>query len=197
MSSISEAPQRTWNRQEVNEYLANKGLTDETLRGIRRIPSPEERLYEAGYVLAGMGWYNFSVTDLAMVVSGNLWSRNKGNTYARKAGDLVRREYQSQAEELNKGGLNTNSMHLFRENVGAYHGNLAEARSVWNFEAGKDDWRDSIRLPLRVDDKVAQFLGIIWGDANIQKQTTARNPDHTTLFGDTEDFEFYKTLPEK
>ncbi|MBI5392615.1 hypothetical protein HZA96_01985 [Candidatus Woesearchaeota archaeon] len=62
-------------------------------------------------------------------------------------------------------GVNVPSIHLFRQDIGVYTGNLENAKMQWkNIDISADDLMYSVQLPMRLDEKLAFILGVVWAD---------------------------------
>lgn len=84
------------------------------------------------------------------------------------------------------------NIHILRADVGAYQGNLIDAKRVWpNFTAGHPDWLRSVQIPTVIDNDVALLLGIYWSDGCLN-QSYGHN--YLQLIGSSRDIEFYNTI---
>lgn len=181
---------KEWDQADVDSYLIQKGFSRDKLARIRSIESCAEQLEEAGKAFARLDWHDFSQTQLAMVTVP--WEMQKKRNVV--SGKLTR-TYREERDQLNEEGLNTNCMQLLRENTGNYHGNLRQARGVWpKFIPQTRDWKNDIILPLSIDRRVAQLLGIIWVDGAFNLQKDATNPDRVTVQGREADIELYDSF---
>lgn len=62
-------------------------------------------------------------------------------------------------------GLSIPAIHLYRQEIDVYAGNLEDAKMLWTgIEVSEDDWMYSVQLPMKLDEKLAFVLGIIWAD---------------------------------
>lgn len=93
-------------------------------------------------------------------------------------------------EKESETSLRLTNMQLLRESVGAYHGNLYEARQVWKrFQAGKGDWLRSVRIPLRIGADESTLLGAEWATGYISKANGFVN-----FTVSLEDVDFYRAI---
>jgi|GEM_PF-4813891 len=182
---------REWDQNKVNSYLVQEGFSLPELSRIRSIDNPLLQLREAGKLFSDLGWHNFSQIQLAMVIVP--WETQKRNNMI---SSILKKMYSKKRDELNEQyNIGTNCMQLLREETGNYYGNLNEARKIWpKFVPGTRDWKNNITLPLTIDKKVAQLLGVIWVDGTFNVQSDATNPDRVTFEGRQTDEKFYSSF---
>jgi hypothetical protein len=108
-----------------------------------------------------------------------------------KVGNWLRERYSRDRIRIAKEvDLKVTNTHLLREEVGAYTGNLVEAKRVWpHLEAGVNDWLRSVTIPTTIDARVALLLGIYWGDAYVYMR---RGRTLVGVAGSEKDVDFYK-----
>lgn len=80
------------------------------------------------------------------------------------------------------------SIHLYRQAIGVYTGNLEDAKMTWRkIDVSEDDWLYSVHLPLQLDEKLAFVLGVVFGDGCYDRSAL-------DLTGSSKDTLFYREV---
>ena len=113
---------------------------------------------------------------------------------------LVKEHYMSEVEEINQEyDVKISPIALLRAEAGGDNIEdhpIIKARKVYpGFTASQRDWRTFPTIPLEIDVKEAELLGIIWSDArkNDRKRGTYEGIE-LFLIGRCNDFEFYEQV---
>ncbi|MFH2020654.1 MAG: hypothetical protein ABIJ34_04520 [archaeon] len=177
------------NQEQVDEYLLQIGLTDIILADVRGIMDDKERLIIAGKYFSSIGKFDFSFSELSMLVASE-WAGMGSN---RGLIDMLASSYREKQEHVRQTqGFEVPLIHLLREDTGNYSGNYLESLTVWpEVEFSDEDLRRSIRLPLGLNKEIAQFIGMIWADGNIQRSSGASRLNVIQLGGDPPQKEMY------
>ena len=179
-------------RQRDAEIRENLGLTYADLTYFREPDKMMERIYRAAEWLADNGYRNQITQYLLAALTYVTYGENRFEDYNREVGTIISKNFKDERKETEeKFGLDITNIQLLREEVGAYDGNLYEARHVWpNFQPSKDDWLRSVKIPTRIGFEEARLLGIDWGDGHI-KNDLEDNHYIFPLKGNQDDFELY------
>lgn len=152
----------------IDDYLISKGLPKEEIDSIRQTYNIYFQISMAAEIFQKNNWNNFSTLDLTALVSPKEIIIPGRNSVTVALKELYGNENENSL-------INVNNMALFRKFTENYYGNLFEARKIWpNFQPGKKDWKENINIPLSIDKKVSQLLGLIWIDGTAYTENGVR-----------------------
>lgn len=105
-------------------------------------------------------------------------------------------EYREERDAIeNVKDLDITYMHLLRDDVGAYEGNMLEARTHYsNFSNSQEDLLRSVVLPLEIDMDESELLGAYWTDGRFSDSSERYEFD---LVGTANDKEWYRDISEE
>jgi hypothetical protein len=171
-------------------------ITDEELEQVRSMPTKYERMVSAAQLLffRSEDPKQLTVTNIAAIAApAHEWEGEKTQTnYSRVLSRKLRREKKTREAAS---GLKMTSIHLLREKVGAYDGNIEEAAKVWGgkIAASDNDWLRSVMIPQEIDYATSQFLGMVWGDGDYSHHCY-NNSNDMRMGGKANDRELYENI---
>jgi hypothetical protein len=178
-------------QDEVDEMLiSNLGLTRNNINYVRSISDPLEKITAAAKLVYESTEDPISVTiDTVAAIAMKRW---KGRYSSRGIYRHLSKVFDEERKQLEiESGLKLNNMHLLRKSIGAYDGNLEEAKKKWRkIKVSREDLLRSVRLPLKLGHDESRILGVFWGDGSIDR--IRGRPSYLALGGGKGDFRFYE-----
>ncbi|MEK6861727.1 MAG: hypothetical protein AABY07_07190 [Nanoarchaeota archaeon] len=160
-------------------------LTRGELRGIKR-GNLEARIKRAICILNNSGVIGIGAKTIAVLVSGK--DLEISSVQIKK---FVRERYGHKFHSAKEDyGFDIPLLQPIREELGLYDGNLYDAKKVyWNgLTPSSYDFLRNVRIPLSVDKKLAELLGIIWAEGRYELN---ENTVRIHLDGKEKDLEVY------
>ncbi len=155
--SISELTLKEIKRKRTKRYtlFADKLVDIGTFVKDAMLETDSKRKYPLSSYFTGMSLAALAFDD---------WDNPK--SLSTKVSEAIVKRYKEDKKGLEAFlGMNVPSMHLFRQEIGLYTGNLEDAKMIWkNIDISADDWMYNIQLPMKFDEKLAFILGVIWAD---------------------------------
>jgi hypothetical protein len=147
-------------------------ITDEELEQVRSMETRYERMVSAAQLLffrSGDPKQLTSYNIAAIAATASEWKGTKTmEDYSCVLSSKLKRE--KTAREA-ASGLKMSNIHVLRDMIGAYDGNLPEASEVWGGKIvpSNADWLRSITIPQEIDYATSQFIGMLWGDGEYSR----------------------------
>lgn len=161
-------------------------FTQEELDSIRVIIDIRKRYEKAALTLH----YKTNIETLTAMNIAAVASKNWNNNEASYFKNNISKIYTTEKIIWSEANLDVPYIHCLRESAGLYEGNLKEARKNWfNFQVSSQDLLRSIKIPKVIDYEVSQLLGIIWGDAFLEKQ---KQGYYICFHGNSSEWPFYE-----
>jgi len=181
--------------EERDAMLKNTyGITDEELEQVRGMETRYERMVSAAQMLFDKSGDPKQLTGYnvaAIAAPAREWKGQKTLVdYCCVLSEELKHEKQLREAAS---GLKLSSIHLLREKIGAYDGNIEEAAKAWGGKIvpSNADWLRSVTIPQEIDYATSQFLGMFWGDGECCHYS---NRDSTRMSGRGCDKEFYENV---
>lgn len=146
-----------------------------------------QRLQEAGVERSCIS-AQFTINNLAYLID------NRRLSSQRAVGKALNRQYREKRDDVERRtGLRVPYTQLLREEIGAYSGNLYDAKKMWpEICVSAYDWLKDVRIPCTIGRQEATLIGIYLSAGNIVSSDGKHY--RLELWGRNDDFEFYETI---
>lgn len=171
---VNRAEMKDLGRDERDALLIERlHVTTDDLLAIRRNKRVIDRIIEAAAILhqrlqeAGVDGScisaQFTTDNLAYLINdGSIGSQ-------RAVGKALKRRYRKKRDDIQRiTGLQVPYTQLAREEIGAYSGNLYDAKKAWpKMSVSAYDWLKDVRIPCVIGREEATIIGIYLAVGNI------------------------------